>query len=195
MFNPFNPRSGPLTVQQVVQNFRLTGWIGLWTQVALGAVSGAILLFAQVTQTGSGDQGATPGSGFGLVLAGLGLLPLGVGIFWFYRYVGIAKQLASGGSPARPRPGVVQDLKIGLGVSIAGLLITTIGAEAIMGTLAAKSLTQAAGAVLNPVQGSLIRPVDIFVAQANTNTSLAHLVGLVCSLWLLQVVYTPRSHE
>ena len=61
------------------------------------------------------------------------------------------------------------------------------GAEAITGTLLAKSLAQAQGgvAIYDPqFINRLIQPLDIFVVLANTHTITAHFAGIVVSLWL-----------
>jgi hypothetical protein len=67
------------------------------------------------------------------------------------------------------------------------MLISVVGAQAIVGALVAKSLTlpQAGAGVYQIDLSRTIRPLDIFVVQANTNTVAAHLAGLIGSLWLL----------
>ena len=70
--------------------------------------------------------------------------------------------------PARPL--------LGMGASL-------LGTYTIVGTLAAKALTQSATVVgiAAPVQA-----LDLLIVQANTNTLAAHFVGLCASLRLLR---------
>jgi hypothetical protein len=67
------------------------------------------------------------------------------------------------------------------------MLLTILGAQAIVGVLLVRSLSlPQAGALFNPNQiNQVIRPLDILVVQANTNTVAAHFTGLLASLWLL----------
>jgi hypothetical protein len=128
-----------------------------------------------------------PGTGTGLVLAFLGLAAVYLSIFWNYRYTKMAKKLsASSTSDSRPtRADTVKQLKVGLIISFVGMFITLLGAEAIVGVLVAKSLSQPQNALINTDFSRLVQPIDIFVVQANTNTILAHFLGLLTSVWLL----------
>ena len=67
------------------------------------------------------------------------------------------------------------------------MLITILGAQAIVGVLLVKSLSlPQVGAIYSVNQvNQVIRPLDILVVQANTNTVAAHFVGVLGSLWLL----------
>jgi hypothetical protein len=74
------------------------------------------------------------------------------------------------------------------------MLFTLIGAEQIIGLLAAKILT-AQG--VNPfssnaqILGGQVTPfnaIDILIVQANTNTLVSHFVSLVCTLLMTKSV-------
>ena len=78
--------------------------------------------------------------------------------------------------------------------SLVGMGLTIIGGGAITGTLVAKSLTQPR-TFFDP-QANLrgfIEPLDLFVVQANTNTILAHFMGIAGVLWLLYYINKPSS--
>jgi hypothetical protein len=85
-------------------------------------------------------------------------------------------------------------LRTGLIVNLVGLTLTLVGAEAIVGALLAKALTlpqQGSGLLqINPSQ--IISALDIVVVQANTQTLLAHFIGLVGTIWLLNRVSKPQ---
>jgi len=57
-----------------------------------------------------------------------------------------------------------------------------------VGSLLAKALSQPQGAAVFGPPGNVsqyVQPLDIFVIQANTNILLAHFVGLVFTLWIM----------
>jgi hypothetical protein len=175
-------------IRSIAQTFRLTGWISFWTQLVLGIVSGGILLFALMSQrTGSGSS--NPVTGFGALPAAAGLITLAVSIYLAFRYTRIGRQLESSNPSNRPRKAeTIQVLRFGLLMNLVGMLLTLLGAEAIVGTLLSKSLTlpQIGTGVYTQIDPSrIIQSLDLFVVQANTNTVLAHFAGLVASIWLL----------
>lgn len=177
-------------LQEIAQAFRLTGWISFWAQLVLGVVATVILGFASFSR-GAAVENQRVGTGVGIFFAGAGVITLTVSIFWAFRYTKIAKQLQSSNSNNRPRKAdTIQLLRLGLIISLVGLLISLVGAQAIVGTLLAKSLTlpQAGVGVYQIDPSRIIRPLDIFVVQANTNTTAAHLAGLIASIWLLNRV-------
>jgi len=180
----------PATLQQIAVSFRLAGWASFWVQSVLGVVSTLVLLFASLGRD-IGPQGQrSPGTGIGIVLAVSGIVTLAIGVYIAFRYTRIAKRLQSTNPSNRPRKAdTVQVLRLGLIVNLVGTLLTILGAQAIVGILLLRSLSLPQGlgaAIYNPQQ--VIRPVDIFVVQANTNTVAAHFVGLVVSLFLLNRV-------
>jgi len=185
--------SSPL--RAIAQMFRFTGWISFWTQLVLGVVSGGILLFAILSQRTGNTSSNNPGTGLGVFLAASGLIALGVSIYLAFRYTRLGKQLESSNPSNRPRKiETIQVVRFGLIVNLAGMLLTLMGAEAIVGTLLSKSLTvpQFGAGVYTQVDPSrIIQSLDIFVVQANTNTVLAHFAGLVSSIWLLNRITKP----
>jgi len=191
MVDKSDRKSPPAALQEIALAFRGIGWISFWTQVVLGAISAVILLFAGFSREVTVEAQRT-GTGFGIFFAIAGVIALLVSIYWAFRYTRIAKQLQSPNPVNRPRKAdTVQLLRLGIIVSLSGMLLTIVGAQAIAGTLLAKTLTlpQATGGALLPIDPSrLIRSLDMLVVQANTNTVAAHFAGLVASLWLLNRV-------
>jgi hypothetical protein len=180
-------------VLRVISTLKLWGWVGFWVQVVLSVVSGIILLVFVGTRSlstpaeGSGGNPATlPGLGF----AWLGLGMVAVSIFWYWRYTRWADKLRHEDRPTKQE--TLQQIKIGVVISLVGMLLTLLGAGAIVGTLTAKSLQQQPA--INTPNTLVVQPIDFFVVQANINTILAHFLGLVISLWLLQRI-SDRSPQ
>ncbi len=79
---------------------------------------------------------------------------------------------------------VIKALRLGLIVSLIGLLISFVASEATVAVILGKALAQPQGvAVYRPE--NQIRPLDIFVMLANVNMIGAHFFGAVTSLGLL----------
>lgn len=183
--NPDAPSSSS-NIRAIAQTFRLTGWISFWIQLVLGVISGIIVLLYAIFSQRTGSPSNNPGTGFGVFLAICGLVVLGVGIYLAYRYTRIGNQLQSSNPNNRPRKSeTVQVLRLGLMVNLVGILVTLLGAQAIVGTLVARSISPQAVTtqLFDPTR--IISGLDMLVVQANTNTVSAHFAGLVVSLWLL----------
>lgn len=175
-------------VLKAVATLRLWGWVGFWVQVVLSVISAVILLVFVGTRSLSAPPTvsveANPATLPGLGFAWLGLLMVGVSIFWHWRYTRWALKLKAEDRPTKQE--TLRQIKIGVVISLVGMLLTLIGAGAIVGTLTAKSLQQQPN--ITTVTTLPVQPIDFFVIQANTNIILSHFCGLVTSLWILQRV-------
>ncbi|AFZ00776.1 DUF3611 family protein [Calothrix sp. PCC 6303] len=184
-------QSSSSQIQAIAKLFRLTGWITFWSQLALGIVSGGILLFASIPRNTGGTVNNS-GAGIGVFFAITGLVALGIGLFISFRYIRIGRQLDSGNPSNRPRKiETVQVVRLGLVVHLVGILLTLVGAQAIVGILLTKSLTVSQvipGTITQVDPSRVIQPLDILVVQANTNTVSAHFAGLLGSIWLLNKI-------
>lgn len=202
MANRSDPYSLPPAVRRVATIFRLVGWTSFWIQIVLAVISAVVLLFAagsfgaaattpQVVVPGvpvATTGGVNPGTGAGLFLAVLGLLTLFGGAYWAFRYTRLSRKLSTPNSQDRLKRGdALQALRFGLIINLAGMLLTILGAQAIVGSLVAKSFAQGVGIFTGNFQ-RFINPLDIFLVQANTNTIMAHFVGVVATLWILRSV-------
>lgn len=181
--NSDTPSSSNL--RTIAQTFRLTGWISFWIQLVLGVVSGVILLlFASSTQRQGASNNA--GTGFGIFLALGGLAALGIGVYLAFRYVRLGTQLLSANTNNRPRKSeTIQVLRLGLMVNLVGILLTLLGAQAIVGTLATRAITQTQFFFAPQANQPFISGLDMFVVLANIQTLSANFAGLAGSLWLL----------
>jgi hypothetical protein len=182
----------PPAVRRIATAFRWTGWISFWIQVVLATVSSLVLLFALISigaRTSVG--GANPGTGIGVLLALAGVVAVYVSIYWAFRYALLGRRLRSRDASKRPSPkDAIQALRIGIIISMVGMLLTLFGGQALIGSLLGKALLQPqGGTVFMPGNiNQYVEAFDIFIVQANTNTLLAHFVSLSATLWLLRVV-------
>ena len=115
------------------------GFASVWVQGVLTTVSGVLLFCSSCAQRASLPLLA------GLVLALAGLAAACASSLWAWGYTRLSLRLGRGEAPssadaARRATGRA---RLGLAVNLAGLTASLLGAEAIVGTLAAKSFTQA----------------------------------------------------
>ncbi len=131
-----------------------------------------LLLFAN-SVTGSLSSFAFVGRA--LALGGLGCAIAST--LWTLGYARLAAKIGrkemSNADAAGKALGLV---KFGTTLNMAGMLLCLLGAEAIVGTLAAKALTMSG--VTMGVAASPVQPIELLVVQANTNILFAHFVGL-----------------
>jgi hypothetical protein len=183
----------PPALQRVAFTLRTVGNISFWLQIVLGTISGLILLFSTFSSSFNrqATQGGNQGTGFGIFFAICGLVTLGVGSYFAFRYIRISRQLMASSASERPsKADTLQIIRLGLIVNLVGMLLTIVGAQAIVGSILAKSLSQPQGALgLGTLDlNRFVQPLDLFVVQANTNIIAAHFVGIAASLWLFNRV-------
>lgn len=173
-------------VQQASADLKWAGRIGFWVQLVLGVISTVTVLFSSSSFIGGENSANTQGTEFGVFCAICGLVALTVGIYFSFRYMTIAQLLQQPRNGQRPnRADTIGVIRIGLTVNLVGMLITIIGAEAIVGIVLAKSLANPPNAIATLDPKQLVNSIDLLVIQANTNTIAAHFAGIVSSLLLL----------
>lgn len=181
-----NSETTSVNPREIGKTLVLVGWISFWVQLILGVISSVILVLYSFSSQRPGSSANNPGTGFGILLAICGIVALGAGIYLAFRYIRMGKTLQSSNPNNRPRKAeTLQVLRLGLYVSLGGILATLLGAQAIVGTLAARAITQTQF-IFSP-QGNqpFISGLDMFVVQANINTISAHFAGLVAALWII----------
>lgn len=181
---PLKSHSSP-SKQKFAGIFRLLGRISFWIHVLLGGAAGITLLLVMLSRDFSDASNAY--IGFGIFLAICSILAVGFRIYWTYRYTRLARLLQSPDTSVHPQKSEVIDiLRIGLYVSLAGLFIAFLATEQTVIAVLAKSLARPQGVtVYQPGIGVGVRPVDIFLILANVNIMGAHFLGSVNSLGLL----------
>ena len=159
------------------------GFASVWVQGVLTTVSGVLLLFCS-----SALQRASLPLLAGLVLALAGLAAACASSLWAWGYTRLSLRLGAPGaapSAADAAGRATRRARVGLAVNLAGLTASLLGAEAIVGTLAAKSFTQGALTVATSPLAA-VQPLDVLVVQAILNLQGAHFVGLCTALRLLR---------
>lgn len=194
MTNQLDTDKLPAAVQRVAFALRTVGWVSFWVQLVLAVVAAIILLFAipfAIPSTTAAGNSTSAGTGGGVFFAICGLLVLGYSVFRAFRFTRLSRQLRSTGNAVRPKKAdTIKQVQFTLVSNLVGMLLTLVGAEAISGTLLAKSLAQPQalfGAAVDV--GKFIQPLDIFVVLANTHATVAHFVGIVGTLWLLDRIH------
>ena len=176
-------------LQQVTFLLRIIGWITFWIQLVIGVASVVILLlFAVLSPNPDIQEGLLKGNGFGVFFAICGLVNLGVGIYIAFRYTRVSKKLRFSDPERRPSKAyTLKILKLGLIINLVGMAFTIIGAEAIVGSiLFAAARAPQGGSILEARR--FVQPLDIFTVQANINTIVAHFIGIIASIVLLNRV-------
>jgi amino acid transporter len=192
----FNKSDATVSVQHVAGLFQRIGWISFWVQVVLGVIAIVTLFFANSFRS-SPTASIESGISFGLFCAFLGLLLLAISIFFSFRYTRISRQLRLSEPEARPRKAeVVQALKLGITVCLAGTLLTLVSANAVVGGLASKAsrLASPLGG-LTGQQSDFVNTLDMFTVQAIMLILLALFVGVVAQLWLLSQMFRPSQQR
>lgn len=194
MTNQLDTDKLPAAVQRVAFALRTVGWVSFWVQLVLAVVAAIILLFAipfAIPSTTAAGNSTSAGTGGGVFFAICGLLVLGYSVFRAFRFTRLSRQLRSPANAIRPKKAdTIKQVQFTLVSNLVGMLLTLVGAEAISGTLLAKSLAQPQalfGAAVDV--GKFIQPLDIFVVLANTHATVAHFVGIVGTLWLLDRIH------
>lgn len=172
---------------KTIKSFRTFGFVGLWVHGVPGVVAGVLLLFAGFR----GGEGATnPGTLPGVAAAWIGWTLVVAGLVWNFIYIRWAKRLEGGQRPSRAQ--TLIQLKIGIGISLGGQVSALLGSFAIVGTLAQRALFRTQGAIVSD-PSRFVEPIDLFTVQASLLIILAHFLGLLISLWLLDRVTRPRT--
>lgn len=184
MLNNSESFSRPPSKQEFAATFRLVSQISFWVQLLLGGISAITLLLASFSRNIT-TQTSNAGIGFGIFLAIVGILLLCFRVYWAFRYRKLAKLLQTPNYQNHPkREDVIQNLRIGLIVSLVGILIAFIASEATIAIILGKTLAQPQGVAIYQPE-NVIRSLDIFVMLANVNMIGAHFFGGVTSLGLL----------
>ena len=113
-----------------------------------------------------------------------------IGVFWCFRYVLLGRKLATTNPDLRPKPkDAARVVRIGLLISLVGLGLSIMGAEAIIGPLLIKGFDQGSVRIGQniPVINS-ITAGDILSVFSVVNAAFTHFIGVCVALWLQFVV-------
>jgi hypothetical protein len=188
----------PIDIQRASRALWRVGWWTWWVQLVLTTISGVIVLFAFAFP---GVNIRSTASATGFVCAGVGVALATVSLFWTYGYTRLAIRLRRAQPKwiARAPERVAGYLRVALAIALAGMLVSLVGLQAIVGTLLARlfgagiattpytalpggGVNGAGPAVLAGLGG--VQPVDVLVIQASANAMSALLSSLVAAIWL-----------
>jgi hypothetical protein len=204
LYSSSNMDMDPIISEAALKLKRLN-WFSWWSQVILTVVSSITLLFARsVLQAGKSNRSELVTGGF--FLAGSGITVSFLSIIWTWGGTRLSRRILRKSeeySRIRVASVIRRTVKVGAMLNLFGMLFTLIGAEQIIGLLAAKILTtQGANPFTSNAQilGGQVTPfnaIDILIVQANTNTLVSHFVSLVCALSMTKSVgkLDPPSSE
>ena len=174
----------PPAIRRIAQNFRLAGWAGVWTQSVVGVISSLLFVVNALEPDKSlSNAGAD-------IFQAVGVLLVFVSAFWGFRYVRLSRKLRTSNPDLRPKPrDAAQAVRIGILISLVGMLLTIIAAESVVALLWLRALRQVAtfGGISQDT-AAFINAADIAVVFSVVNTMFAHFLGLCISLWLQYVI-------
>jgi Protein of unknown function (DUF3611) len=171
----------------LARSFARLGRIGLWTQLALGAIPVALLAYTRLLDRGGGGtRGNLPLIGY-LTLGGLVVLAFTA--FWFFRYTRLAKRIAD--PERRPAIDLVQRTAwIGVAASTLGIAFSAIVAVlevTLLFTYFLRAPQVGVPVVQTTAAGSAtwVSAADVAGLLVLLLTMCAEIVVLAFSLWLL----------
>lgn len=188
-----------LDLQRISLALRRVGWGQFWAQLSLAAVVFVVLLFTSGGGRLAADAERSLGLGPGLSLTTLAFLVLLFSLWQCWLVIRCGRAVGTG--PARPsRQETSRLLKRGSLTSLVGLVIAAVGYQALAGSLFVQASMQAPGFFGTPVGGLPgrglvgypITSIEMLSVLSNTQVLMAHLVGLITSLWLLQRIHRAR---
>ena len=170
----------PPAIRRISKNFRLAGWGSFWTQIVIGVLSTLLFLINAIAQDNNLTNPASE------IFQAAGILFVFASAVWAFRYVRLGRKLSSTNPDLRPKPkDAVQIVRVGILISLGGMLLTLIAAQAVVALVWLQALSQVNN---NNINFKPINAVEIAVIFSAVNTIFAHFLGLCASLWLHYVV-------
>ncbi|MGD1922519.1 MAG: DUF3611 family protein [Pleurocapsa sp.] len=182
MQNKLNSPTTP-SKQKFAGVFRLLGQISYWIHLILGATS-AIILGLIIFSRRLGTTADNTAISISIFLTVSSLVALGIRIFFAWRYSRLARQLQLA-TPKQPsRIEIIGLLRIGLTISLVGLILAFLASETTVVSIIAQAIAQPqASPVYEPQQA--IETADLFLDFVNVTILGAHALGTINSLGLL----------
>ena len=179
------PASKSARLRKVGNTLKWAGLAGFWVQIFLGVVSSVTLALAIVNKT----ERSSPGVGFSLFCAVCGLICLVVGICISFRYGKMASKFTIPNTVPPKKSTTIRIVQIAILTSLAGTLISILGAETIAGIVLSKTLAFDPAQVFNNRSNTeFVNSLDVFIIQACINIIAAHTAGLIGSLWIFSQI-------
>ena len=182
-----------LDFQLLSLGLRRMGWIRFWIQLTLGIVAAGVLIFYNIGGSLARNSQKAMGLGPGLSITTLAFFVLLYSLFQGWLIVKKGRALNSSARPSRGETSRL--LKRGVIVDLLGLVFSLVGYQALAGALTVQASMQVPGffgASMGPSRAlpSLpITSIEMLSVLSNTQIMMAHVIGLIFSLWLLQRIY------
>jgi len=131
------------------------------------------------------------------MLPGLGIVASCISIIWTWGARRLSRRFVRRVSTGRVEAANLlrRVIHVGVTLNLIGLLTSVLGAQYIVGTLVAKSMSSFVGfgggiglGGAGLASSQTLQPLDVLVVQANTNVLSSHFVSLACLLWLSRQV-------
>lgn len=173
-------RSPEASIPKLRSALKTIGWFSWWSQIILSTISAVLLIFANSVTTNP-----TALTIVGRALALSGLAAAIASTLWTVSYGRLAAKLGREVpmESTKASEKAASIAAVGTTINIVGMLLCLLGAEAIVGTLAAKALTQAT-VTTGALVSSAVQPLDMLIVQANTNTIVVHFISLCANMRL-----------
>ena len=174
----------------LARHLKIFGAIAFWTQLCLGLVAALLLFVTSSSRYYEDSLQSLPGGlswAEGTLWAYLSLGVLALTTLGFYSVVVRARSLKRGEAPDNGGASVKRLIsKINLGSAL-GLTLAIFGNALSIALLISKTVSQPPGiAITNPQ--AIVRAVDVFVLLANFDIVVAHFIGILICLWILNRV-------
>ncbi|MGA7978766.1 MAG: DUF3611 family protein [Chromatiaceae bacterium] len=177
--------------RRLARHLRVFGWIAFWGQLCLGLIAVLLLIVTASSKYYSSGLLKIPyGLSWleGVSWANLAIALLSLTVIGFYYCTRIARTLKSGADPHRYQRRVTRLISgINFGSSL-GVSIAILGTAFSIALLIAKTVSQPPGIAITDPQ-KIVRAVDVFVLLANFNIVVAHFIGILTCLWMLNRVH------
>lgn len=172
-------RSPVPSKQEFANRFRLLAKISYWIHLFLGAVSGIILLLVIFSRSFSETNSTV--IGLSLFFSFSAIIALGFRVYWALRYSSLAKRLQNPNTSLHPkRQEIIGVLRIGLIVSLVGLLLAFLASEISTVATLAKAVAKPQSVAVYERE-KVVRTLDLLLIFANVNILGAHFLGSVDS--------------
>ena len=159
------------------------GQVSYWVHLILGATSAIILgliIFSRKLGTGTGNTAIS----VSIFLTIASLVVLGIRIFFAWRYGRLAKRLQLTAPNQPNRSEVISLLKVGLSISLVGLILAALASETTVVSIIAQAISQPQTVpVYEPQQA--VETADLILDFVNVTVLGAHALGTINALGLL----------
>ena len=192
----FSSQSGTDSlVYRASKSLKASTWLSWWSQVILTVISAVTFIFARNVMEASSMSFIGLGTvAPKFVLPGLSTVLSTMSIIWTWGGKRLARRFLrrTNTTPVEAANLLRRVIKVGATINLTGLFTSVLGAQFIIGSLVAKSMSNVIGFGTGisggMVSAQTLQPLDLLVVQANTNMLTSHFISLACLLWLTRMV-------